>query len=82
MAGLYAGFAISPPSAARDKAWLGRHLVVSQKGQRPMYSQDKTVLRAVGGNPEAARRVGLPVGRWMILAMAIGGALAGLAVIA
>lgn len=47
-----------------------------------MYSQDKTVLRAVGGNPEAARRVGLPVGRWMILAMAIGGALAGLAVIA
>ncbi|MGQ9700482.1 MAG: ABC transporter permease subunit [Candidatus Bipolaricaulaceae bacterium] len=39
-------------------------------------------LRVVGGNPEAARRLGLPVGRWMILAMAIGGALAGLAGIA
>ncbi|MCS7239990.1 MAG: ABC transporter permease [Candidatus Bipolaricaulota bacterium] len=39
-------------------------------------------LRAVGGNPEAARRLGLPVERWLVLAMVIGGALAGLAGIA
>jgi general nucleoside transport system permease protein len=34
--------------------------------------------RVVGGNPEAARRGGLPVGRIMFLALAAGGALAGL----
>ncbi|HEY8201543.1 MAG TPA: ABC transporter permease [Actinomycetota bacterium] len=35
-------------------------------------------LRVVGGNPEAARRAGLPV-RWLLLsAMLVGGALAGL----
>jgi len=35
-------------------------------------------LRVVGGNPEAARRAGLPVG-WLVLsAMFVGGALAGL----
>lgn len=39
-------------------------------------------LRAVGGNPEAARRLGIPVDRWILVAMMIGGALAGLAGIA
>lgn len=39
-------------------------------------------LRTVGGNPEAARRLGLPVEVWIVVAMAIGGALAGLAGIA
>lgn len=39
-------------------------------------------LRTVGGNPEAARRLGIPVERWIIAAMVIGGALAGLAGIA
>lgn len=36
-------------------------------------------LRCVGGNQEAARRAGLPVGRLLITAMLVGGALAGLA---
>ena len=36
-------------------------------------------MRAVGGNPEAARRRGIPVDRYMIAAMVAGGALAGLA---
>lgn len=35
-------------------------------------------LRAVGGNPEAARRAGLPVGRLLMSSMLVGGALAGL----
>ena len=35
-------------------------------------------LRVVGGNPEAARRAGLPVGALLISAMAVGGAMAGL----
>ena len=39
-------------------------------------------LRAVGGNPEAARRLGIPVERWIVGAMVLGGALAGLAGIA
>lgn len=39
-------------------------------------------LRTVGGNSEAARRLGLPVSAWVIGAMAVGGALAGLAGIA
>jgi simple sugar transport system permease protein len=34
--------------------------------------------RVVGGNPEAARRGGMPVGRMMFIALAAGGALAGL----
>jgi general nucleoside transport system permease protein len=37
------------------------------------------LLRVVGGNDEAARRSGLPVGRIIITAMIIGGLLAGLA---
>jgi simple sugar transport system permease protein len=36
-------------------------------------------LRCVGGNPEAARRAGLRVGFLLFTAMAVGGALAGLA---
>ncbi len=36
-------------------------------------------MRAVGGNPEAARRRGIAVDRYMIAAMIAGGALAGLA---
>jgi simple sugar transport system permease protein len=36
-------------------------------------------LRVVGGNGEAARRAGLPVGRLLLSAMVVGGALAGLA---
>jgi len=36
-------------------------------------------LRAVGGNVEAARRLGVPVTRYMILVMIVGGGLAGLA---
>lgn len=35
-------------------------------------------LRVVGGNPEAARRAGLPVKRLMISSIAVGGGLAGL----
>ncbi|MDQ1700958.1 MAG: ral nucleoside transport system permease protein [Frankiaceae bacterium] len=35
-------------------------------------------LRAVGGNPEAARRAGLAVGPLLVSAMLVGGALAGL----
>ncbi|MHB1785000.1 MAG: ABC transporter permease [Acidimicrobiales bacterium] len=35
-------------------------------------------LRVVGGNPEAARRAGLPVSRLMASSMIVGGALAGL----
>jgi simple sugar transport system permease protein len=35
-------------------------------------------LRVVGGNPEAARRAGLPVSRLLISSMLVGGALAGL----
>ncbi|MBP2705109.1 ABC transporter permease [Microbispora sp. RL4-1S] len=36
-------------------------------------------VSVVGGNPEAARRAGLPVARLILLAMLLGGALAGLA---
>jgi simple sugar transport system permease protein len=36
-------------------------------------------LRAIGGNAEAAERSGLPVARWIVGAMALGGGLAGLA---
>ena len=44
---------------------------------------DRTIwgfkMRAVGGNPEAARRRGIAVDRYMVVAMIAGGALAGLA---
>jgi len=36
-------------------------------------------MRVVGGNPEAARRGGLPVGLYLVAAMAIAGGLAGIA---
>jgi simple sugar transport system permease protein len=36
-------------------------------------------MRAIGGNPEAARRSGIPISRYIILLMFIGGGLAGLA---
>jgi len=36
-------------------------------------------MRAIGGNPEAARRLGLPVGTWIVVALALGGGMAGLA---
>ena len=36
-------------------------------------------MRAVGGNPEAARRRGIPVDKYVIVAMIAGGGLAGLA---
>jgi general nucleoside transport system permease protein len=36
-------------------------------------------MRAIGGNPEAAERSGIPVATWMVVALALGGGLAGLA---
>lgn len=48
-----------------------------------LFASRRTVwgfrLRVVGGNPEAARRAGLPVRRLIITAMLAGGAIAGLA---
>ena len=38
-----------------------------------------TMLRAVGANPDAARRAGMPIGGCIVLAMAIAGAFGGLA---
>lgn len=42
------------------------------------YSNWGFALRVVGGNPEAARRFGLPVKRLMLTSMLMGGALAGI----
>jgi ABC-type uncharacterized transport system, permease component len=36
-------------------------------------------IRSLGGNPEAARRLGVPVARYLVLLMIIGGGVAGLA---
>lgn len=36
-------------------------------------------VRVIGDNPEAARRAGIPIGRYTLVTMCIGGALAGLA---
>ena len=36
-------------------------------------------MRAIGGNPEAAQRLGIPVSTWIVIALAIGGGMAGLA---
>src|SRR5271169_4349334 len=36
-------------------------------------------MRAIGGNPEAARRLGIPIGRFMLIVMFVGGGAAGLA---
>ncbi len=35
-------------------------------------------MRAIGGNPEAARRLGIPLSRYILIALFAGGALAGL----
>lgn len=43
------------------------------------YSRWGLEMRAVGGNPQAARRNGIPLARYLIVAMCIGGAIAGLA---
>ena len=36
-------------------------------------------MRAIGGNPEAARRAGVPIARYIVLTLLVGGALAGIA---
>jgi simple sugar transport system permease protein len=36
-------------------------------------------IRAIGGNPDAAERLGIPLARYMVIVMAIGGGIAGLA---
>lgn len=36
-------------------------------------------IRAIGGNPNAAQRLGVPVGTFIVVTMCVGGALAGLA---
>jgi simple sugar transport system permease protein len=36
-------------------------------------------MRAIGGNPEAARRLGIPIGRFMLVVMFMAGGVAGLA---
>jgi general nucleoside transport system permease protein len=36
-------------------------------------------MKAIGGNPEAAQRLGISVAAWVVIALAIGGGLAGLA---
>ena len=36
-------------------------------------------LRAIGGNSEAAQRLGIPVAAWIVVALALGGGMAGLA---
>ena len=36
-------------------------------------------MRAIGGNAEAAQRLGIPVAGWIVAALAVGGGLAGLA---
>jgi len=36
-------------------------------------------MRAIGGNPEAARRVGIPIGKYIVVVMFVAGGIAGLA---
>jgi len=36
-------------------------------------------MRAIGGNAEAAQRLGIPVAKWIVVALAVGGGFAGLA---
>lgn len=43
------------------------------------YSRWGLEIRAIGGNPQAARRNGIPLKAYLITVMCIGGALAGLA---
>ena len=51
-------------------------LVVAVVVRRTVFG---TMLQAVGANPEAARRAGMPIAGCIVLAMAIAGALGGLA---
>ncbi|MEN3010514.1 MAG: ABC transporter permease [Candidatus Bipolaricaulaceae bacterium] len=76
------------PASARLPLWFGTRLhlgfflglffllAYAYLGSRSRWGLE---LRAVGGSPEAARRLGLPVERWILAAMVLGGALAGLA---
>ena len=43
------------------------------------YTRWGLEMRAIGGNPQAARRSGIPLKGYLIIAMCIGGAIAGLA---
>jgi simple sugar transport system permease protein len=43
------------------------------------YSRWGLEIRAIGGNPQAAKRNGIPLERYWVIAMCIGGAVAGLA---
>jgi simple sugar transport system permease protein len=36
-------------------------------------------MRSIGGNPEAARRAGVPIAKYIIVTLMLGGALAGIA---
>lgn len=46
------------------------------------YSRWGLEMRAIGGNPQAAKRNGIPLNRYWVIIMCIGGAIAGLAGIA
>jgi simple sugar transport system permease protein len=43
------------------------------------YTKWGLEMRAIGGNPQAARRNGIPVNKYIIIVMCIGGAIAGIA---
>jgi general nucleoside transport system permease protein len=43
------------------------------------YTRWGLEIRAIGGNPEAARRNGVPITRYLVILMIVGGGLAGLA---
>lgn len=43
------------------------------------YTRWGLEMRAIGGNPQAAKRNGLPINKYWVIAMFIGGAIAGLA---
>jgi len=43
------------------------------------YTRWGLEIRAIGGNPQAARRNGIPVNAYLVIIMCIGGAIAGLA---
>jgi general nucleoside transport system permease protein len=43
------------------------------------YTRWGLEMRAIGGNPQAARRNGIPLGRYLVTVMCLGGAIAGLA---
>jgi ABC-type uncharacterized transport system permease subunit len=43
------------------------------------YTRWGLEMRAIGGNPQAARRNGIPVSKYLVIVMCMGGAIAGLA---